>query len=134
MAEEPEEGQGQVLTDNLGTEDIIRFKGKIDNLKFSNIEGDERDWLIFCELGAALGNKALVIAENVYLRSSVGIGGLGMRYAIRGEQVRKGIASNVDQEIRRPNILSRTFTPGGREQEREYQAWKREKELEQTLG
>lgn len=134
MNEESEESQGQVLTDNLGTEDIIRFKGKIDNLKFSSLEGDEIDWLTYCELGAALGIKPLAIAENVYLRARVGVGGLGMRYAVRGEQVRKGIAANVDSEIKRPNILSRIFTPSGREQEQQYQSWKREKELEQSLG
>lgn len=133
MSEEEGIDQGHPLTNDLGTPDKIRLKGDADRMMFTNLTGDEIDWLVFCELGTELGIKPLKVAENVYLRARYGVGGLGLRYLVRGEAVRKGIGANPDAEMpERPGWLARHNPLNGeaKEQEQRYQNWKKETQLE----
>jgi len=128
----PEQSQGQVLTDNLGTDETMLMRGKADRMMFTNLTGDEYDWLVFCELGEMLGIKPLAVAKNVYLRARYGTDGLALRYAVRGESVRKGIGTNPDAEIpQRPGILSRLnpLDSGAHKDEERYQQWKKEQQI-----
>jgi hypothetical protein len=125
----PENYQGHPLTDNLSTARSIRQQGEIDMRKFTNIENPDILFLLYAKLRSKHSSTWATIYDE-FLNMKVGVGGLGMRFAIRGESVRKGIASNVDQEIKRPGLLSRIFTPGGREKEKEYQERMKELDLE----
>lgn len=121
--------QGQPLTDNLGTARTIRQQGEIDMRKFGYHKRENNLFYLYAKIRSKTSSTWATIYDET-LNLDVGVDGIGMRYAVRGEQVRKGIPSNVDEEIKRPNILSRVLTPGGREQEKQYQEWKKEKELE----
>jgi hypothetical protein len=129
MSDEPRPSEGQVLTDNLGSDEVMLMRGKVDRMIFTNLTGDEYDWLLLCELGEMSGNKPLAAAKNVYLRARYGTDGLALRYAVRGEGVRKGIGGNPDAEIpQRPGILSRInpLNQKAHEDEEKWQQYKKE--------
>jgi hypothetical protein len=130
---EAQRSEGQVLTDNLGTPESMTLRGGVDRMMFTNLTGDEIDWLVFCEMGESIGIKPLAIAKNVYLRARYGTDGTGLRYAVRGESVRKGIGASPDAEMpTRPSLLSRMnpLNSQAREDEEKYQRWKRETQIE----
>jgi hypothetical protein len=119
---EEEVNQGVELTQNLGTAPTKRARGEIDRRMFTNIDDDDIDWLIFCRLGKELGNRALAIIYDEFLHDKIGVGALGMRYAIKGESVRKGIGANFEEEAPQHNRFSRAIrtlvNPSWEEEER----------------
>jgi hypothetical protein len=120
--------QGHPLTDNLSTARSIRQTGEIDMRKFTNIDDEDILFLIYARIRSQKSRTWAMLYDE-YLNSKVGVGGLGMRYAIRGESVRKGIATDVTAEVpKRPNPLARLTYD--REGEERYQRWKKETELE----
>jgi hypothetical protein len=120
--------QGHPLTDNLSTARSIRMMGEIDMRKFTSIENEEIVFLMYARIRAKKSQTWALIYDEL-LNMKVGVGGLGMRYAIRGEQVRKGIASNPDSEMpKRPGPLARHLWD--REGEEKYQQYKKEMDIE----
>lgn len=98
MSDQKNSAPGTELTKNLGTSPKKLAKMEIDRRMFSNLEEDEMIFVIFNDLGAKLGNVALEIVNDSFLHHKISVNALGMRYAIKGEQVRKGIAANSDAE------------------------------------
>jgi hypothetical protein len=109
MSEE-ETSQGIELTQNLGTSPTKIARGEIDRRMFTNIDDEDIELLVFLRLGKELGNKAMEIMYDEFLHDKISVGGMGMRYAIRGESVRKGIGVNVGEEIKKPGWIERNIT------------------------
>ena len=130
MSDQPQDQnyQGHPLTDNLSTARSIRRQGEIDMRKFTNIDDDDILFLMYARIRSQKSRTWAMIYDE-FLNSKVGVGGLGIRTALRGESVRKGIATDVTAEIpKRPNLLARhTYD---REGEEEFQKWKKEHEIE----
>ena len=128
MSDQPQENyQGRVLTDELATARNIRQQGEIDMRKFTNIESEDILFLMYAKIRSKKSSTWATIYDE-FLNAKVGVGGLGMRYAIRGESVRKGIASDISSEIpKRPGPLARHLWD--RQGEEKYQNWKKEVDL-----
>ena len=122
MSEE-EVNQGVELTSNLGTALTKRARGEIDRRMFSRLEEDDLDFMMFLRLGKESGNRALAIMYDELLHLKISVGGLGMKYAIKGESVRKGIGTSFEEETPRHNRFSRAFrslvNPNWEQEERE---------------
>lgn len=109
MSEE-ETQQGVELTQNLGTSPIKIAMGEIDRRMFTKIEDEDIDLLIFLRLGKELGNKAMAVIYDEFIHDKISVDGMGMRYVIRGESVRKGIGVNLESEIKKPGWVERNVT------------------------
>lgn len=122
MSENEEATQGVELTQNLGTAPVKAAHGEIDRRMFSIIEEDDMDFLMFLRLGKEQGNKALAIIYDEYLHLRISVGGRGMKYAIKGESVRKGMGASFDDEVPQHNRFTRAFktlvNPSWEEEER----------------
>lgn len=120
---EEELSQGVELTANLGTSATKQSRGEIDRRMFTNIDEDDIDWLLYLTLGKQAGNKALELILDNYLHFKIGVGALGMRYAIKGESVKKGIGTSFEDEAPRHNRFSRAMrtivNPNWEEEERQ---------------
>ena len=122
MAEE-EMSQGVELTQNLGTAPKKMARGEIDRRMYSRLVEDDLDFLMFLRFGKESGNKALAIMYDELLHLKISVGGIGMKYAIKGESVRKGIGTSFQDETPTHNRFSRAvrtvFNPNWEEEERQ---------------
>ena len=115
MSEE-EAQQGIELTQNLGTAPKKIARGEIDRRMYTNIEDGDIELMIYLRILKELGNKAAEVMYDEFIHDKISVGGMGMRYIIRGESVRKGIGVNVGEEIKKPGWVERNVTNRGWEQ------------------
>ncbi len=123
--------QGRPLTDELATARNIRQTGEIDMRKFTVLPAPLLPSMVYLKIRSRKNSAMLTLYDEV-LNLLVGVDGTGMRYAIRGESVRKGIASNPDSEMpQRPGLASRLnpFDGQAKEDEAKYQQWKKETQV-----
>lgn len=120
-----EQSQGICLTDELATEAILRAMGRVNKIRNANLNGDETDMLLFNTLGSMLGITPLKVANDVYLDSTVAYGAMMLRLYIRGEAARKGLPSNMGEEMQKPSITDHIFN---REKVEKYDRFKKEME------
>lgn len=126
MAEQTEY-QGRVLTDEIATSKAKRLLGESPDMrKFSRIPPDLLLDLAYARIRGKKSGAWKLFSDDL-LNMFVGVDGYGLRMALRGEQVRKGIPSSPDAEMpQRPGFLARHIW--AREQEEKYQEAKKELE------
>ena len=120
--------QGRPLTDELASSRNIRLTGEIDIRKSTVLE---RKLVVPLATLSILAKKDKAVENFVdgIAHWLISVDGRGRRDLVRGEQVRKGIASNPDSEMpQRPGLFSRInpFDAQAHEQEKEYQQYKKE--------
>ena len=95
------------LLANLGTPPSIIAMGEIERKMFSYIDDDDIDYLTYCSLGGyLLNNIVLRHLHDTFLLYKISVGGRGLKYAIKGESVRKGIGTTFNDEAPQHNRFS----------------------------
>jgi hypothetical protein len=121
VSEEP--NRGRPLTEEIGTSTTKRARGEIDRRLSSNIDADDIEWLIFCRLGKELGIKPMEIASDEFLHDALSVDALGLRYIIKGESARQGVAPSTDADIPQHNRVSKAvrslINPNWEQEERQ---------------